>query len=586
MSILHLYRKLIPYHRAIRMGVVLPILLLCGTGIWIVGGAGTLGHAASHALFLPILLAALIDGVPGGLVFALASAIVISPFLSFREFNAGWTIANWSCQAAAFAMAGGLGGLASDAMREHLLRLRRMARLDPATGLPNVQALLKGLEKLARGRLRNDAHMLGVVTVYNSGEMSSAFGYRVMDDCMQKLAVRAVACLPRGATVFRIGTEQIGILAPALGMKVPVLLTRLNTAFRQPLLHEGQPIHADARIGYVAIPGFKDKPESYLRKAQAASLQASQNGHDITSYSSGLRTRARDNLTILGELIGGLERGELYLHYQPKVSLQSGTVCGAEALIRWTHPQRGVLSPIAFIPRAEQSTLIHALTDFALECALRQAVAWRNAGMHIPVAVNISPRNLMQAGFCALVGRALERCGAGAELLELEVTEGAMAGDFELVAAQLHQLSALGVSIAIDDFGTGYCSLAYLDRLPASILKIDQSFIRRMLSEASSIDIVDAVVSVAHKKGVHIVAEGVESHTLFDTLRQLGCDLAQGYAIGKPMAPEEFGIWYRAWQCGEHPLQAPRPGPCVPPEAPKYFDQADLGEGGVRRVAR
>ncbi|MES2127480.1 MAG: bifunctional diguanylate cyclase/phosphodiesterase [Pseudomonadota bacterium] len=475
-----------------------------------------------------------------------------------------------------------LAALASAAVRKHFVRLRRMARRDPETGLPNVRALLMALEKLARGGQRGDGHMLGVVTVYNSDEMSSAYGYGVMDESMQELAACAGACLPRGARVFRIGTEQIGLLVPARAEAMPAMLARLNAAFRRPLMHEGQPIHADARIGYVGILGFQDEPESYLRKAQAASLQASQSGHDIAVYRSGIRTRARDNLTILGEMIGGMEREELYLHYQPKVCLRSGAVTGAEALIRWKHPQRGPLAPGVFIPRAEQSTLIHALTEFALERALRQSVAWRAAGMCIPVAVNVSPRNLMQPGFCAIVERALVRCGAQADLLELEVTEGAMVGDVELVAAELHQLAALGVKIAIDDFGTGYCSLNYLDRLPASILKIDQSFIRRMLNEESSVDIVEAVVSVAHKKGVHIVAEGVESQELFDSLRQLGCDVAQGYAIGKPMAPAEFEAWYHAWQRGERPVQVTR---AAAPPALKHLDQPQLREVGVLRIA-
>ncbi|MFZ6780449.1 putative bifunctional diguanylate cyclase/phosphodiesterase [Undibacterium sp. Ji83W] len=506
-------------------------------------------------MFIPILLAALVYGVPGGLLFALASGVAICPFLPFHPpSTVEIELSSWLCQVAAFLLTGCLSGLASDAMRENLSRFLQQTRLDPATGLPNARALLTALEKLARSRRRDASHLLGVVTVYNSDEMSSAFGYGVMDDSMQKLAACAAGCLPRGATVFRIGSEQIGFLSQTAEDAMLPLLARLNAAFRQPLMHLAQPIHADTRIGYVAIPGFLEEPESYLRKAQAASLQASQSGHDISLYRSGIRTRARDNLTILGELIGGMEREEIYLHYQPKVSLITGAVTGVEALIRWQHPQRGPLPPAAFITRAEQSTLIHALTEFVLERALWQAVAWRDAGMPVPIAVNVSPRNLMQPGFCSTVQRAMARCGASSDLLELEVTEGAMVGDVDLVAAELRQLSDLGVRIAIDDFGTGYSSLNYLDRLPASVLKIDQSFIRRMLTETSSIDIVDAVVSVAHKKGVHIVAEGVESQAVFDILRQLGCDVAQGYAIGKPMPAAEFENWYRAWQRGDHAL--------------------------------
>ncbi|GGC75315.1 putative bifunctional diguanylate cyclase/phosphodiesterase [Undibacterium terreum] len=565
MTTLQFSRDSLPYRRAIRHCLVAVILCACFAITWMSSTDGIVGYAIMHVLFIPVLIAAFVYGIPGGLLIALACGIAIDPLLALLGLNtADRGLENWLYQVITFVLIGGLGALANSAVHLHWMRLRLIARLAPNTGLPNAHALLMALEKLAGSRQSETSHVLGVVTVYNSDEMSSAFGFCVLDDSMRKLAICATGCLPAGAAVFRIGTEQLGFLSAAGENAMSTLLARLNTAFRQPLMHQDQPIHADTRIGYVAIHGFLEEPESYLRKALAASLQASQSRHDISLYRSGMRARARDNLTILGELIGGMEREEVYLHYQPKVSLSTGAVVGVEALIRWKHPQRGLLQPATFIPRAEQSTLIHALTEFAIERALHQAVAWRNAGMMVPIAVNVSPQNLMQPGFCNIVQGLLARCGGSSELLELEVTEGSMVGDIDLVAAELHQLNKLGVQIAIDDFGTGYSSLTYLDRLPVSILKIDQSFIRRMFSEESSIDIVDAVVSVAHKKGVRIVAEGVESQAVFDILKQLGCDVAQGYGIGKPMPPAEFEAWYRAWQLGGAMLQAPLPDRLTP----------------------
>jgi EAL domain-containing protein (putative c-di-GMP-specific phosphodiesterase class I)/GGDEF domain-containing protein len=551
MNMLKFYRGSLAYHRLTRLSLLLALLLLCAVVAARVGIVVGFGYGMSQLMFIPVLLAALVYGLPGGFLFACAGGIVTAPFMptgTAIAANRGFT--GWASQTAALMLIGCFGGFASQVMRKKLMRPRQQIRLDTASGLPNVRVLLTALEKLAQSKLRNATHILGVVTVYNSDEMSSAFGFGVMDHSVQKLAACATACLPHGAAVFRIGSEQIGFIAQTQEDAMQSLLARLNTALRQPLMHEAQPIHADTRIGYVAIPGFQEEPESYLRKAQAASLQASQSGHDISLYRSGICTSARDNLSILGELIGGMEREEVLLHYQPKVSLLTGEVVGVEALIRWQHPQRGMLPPSAFIQRAEQSTLIHSLTEFVLEHALRQAVVWRDAGMLIPIAVNVSPRNLTQPGLYSTVLRALTSCGAGAELLELEVTEGVMIADMDMVTAELQKLDAFGVKIAIDDFGTGYSSINHLDRLPASVLKIDQSFVRRILSDTSSVDIVDAVVSVAHKKGVHIVAEGVESQAVFDMLRELGCDVAQGYAIGKPMPVEEFENWYREWQTG------------------------------------
>jgi len=548
MKTLQLYQGSSSYHRAIRIGLFPAAFFLCAIMVWLTHLFGDMGYAFAYAMLIPISLAAFTYGVRGGLLFAFVSGIAVVLFLPLHLLGATQTeLGNWLFLMAVFLLVGGLGGLASDVIQDHLMRIRSLARHDMATGLPNVHALLMALEKLARSKNCDASHILGVVTVYNSGEMSSAFGFSVMDQSMQKLATCATVCLPQGAATFRIGSEQIGFLSQVRESEILTLLSRLNTSFRQPLIHQSQPIHADTRIGYVVISGFQEEPESYLRKAQAASLQASQSGHDISLYQSGIRNRARDNLTILGELIGGMERKEVFLHYQPKVSLHTGAVVGAEALIRWQHPQRGLLPPAAFIQRAEQSTLIHALTEFVIENALRQAVTWHAAGMEIPIAVNVSPRNLMQPGLYRMVLRSLACCKAKSELLELEVTEGAMISDIDMVASELHQLNDFGVKIAIDDFGTGYSSINHLDRLPASSLKIDQSFVRRMLSEDSSLDVVDAIVSVAHKKGVEIVAEGVESQAVFDILRELGCDVAQGYAIGKPMPPEEFRNWYHNW---------------------------------------
>jgi EAL domain-containing protein (putative c-di-GMP-specific phosphodiesterase class I) len=327
---------------------------------------------------------------------------------------------------------------------------------------------------------------------------------------------------------------------------MPAILARMGTAFRQPLRHEGLPIHADTRIGYVAINGIVGEPDGYLRQAQAAAYHASQSGHDLARYQAGIRTRARANLLMLGELTAGMERGEVVLHYQPKVSLRTGAVVGVEALVRWNHPVHGQVAPGVFVPRAEQSTLIHQLTEFVLERAMRQAAMWRDAGVCVPVAVNVSPRNFLQAGFCATVKRILARCNVDPDLLELELTEGALAGDVEAVAAQLRQLSDFGIRIAIDDFGTGYSSLTYLDRLPVSVLKIDQSFIRRLPAEPASVDLVDAMVSVAHKRRVELVAEGVENDAVCELLRTLGCDFAQGYGIARPMRAPDYLAWYRA----------------------------------------
>ncbi|KRB70670.1 putative bifunctional diguanylate cyclase/phosphodiesterase [Noviherbaspirillum sp. Root189] len=288
--------------------------------------------------------------------------------------------------------------------------------------------------------------------------------------------------------------------------------------------------------------------EGYLRKAQAASLLVSENGDDVSQYHASIHWHARESLAILGELTEGIDRGEISLHYQPKICLQTGTIAGAEALMRWHHRERGMISPGDFIPRAEQSTLIHTLTAFALDQALQQAAEWHGLGIRIPIAINVSPRNLLQPGFCEAVLAAMKRTGATTDMLELEVTENVLMTDIERVAVELQQLAGHGIKIAIDDFGAGYSSLTYLYRLPVTHLKVDKSFVQGLAEEEVSAHIVEAVVSMARKIGIKTIAEGVETEVVYERLRDLGCDVAQGFFIAKPMPAAEFERWYRNWR--------------------------------------
>jgi EAL domain-containing protein (putative c-di-GMP-specific phosphodiesterase class I) len=312
-------------------------------------------------------------------------------------------------------------------------------------------------------------------------------------------------------------------------------------------LLNGIPIHIDTRMGSVAFNQVELPPETYLQQAETALTVAQKKAVDWIAYHPELVRFTEENLAILGSLKNAITQGQLSLAYQPKVCLRTGAVHGAEALIRWNHPQRGPLPPEAFIPRIEQSTLIQIITEFVLEQAIRQMAQWLRHDLILPVAVNISTRNLLQPGFTDLVASLLDQHGIDGASLELEITEGALMMDMERSIAELARMSELNIIISIDDFGTGYSSLQYLHRLPISLIKIDQSFVHRLPADKGAVSIVEAAVMLAHRMGIKVIAEGVEHPAVHGFLADIGCDMAQGFLISPPLPAQAFADWHR--QC-------------------------------------
>jgi EAL domain-containing protein (putative c-di-GMP-specific phosphodiesterase class I) len=322
------------------------------------------------------------------------------------------------------------------------------------------------------------------------------------------------------------------------------LLNEIIEATREPVCYNKIAIHVDTRMGVNTFSQMIKNPEKYLQEAESALTVARQKAQDKVIYHPKLLTVTEENLSILGELKDAILKKHLSLHYQPKIHLPTGQVRGVEALMRWQHPERGNIPPGAFIPRAEQSTLIQMVTEFALEQAIEQIVQWQENHIDIPVAVNISTRNLLHPGFAGFVFQLLDRYGVNGESLELEVTEGALMMDMERTIIELVKLAGLKIIISIDDFGTGYSSLQYLHQLPVSLIKIDQSFVRRLPDDKGAVAIIKAAVMLAQNMGIKVIAEGVETREIYDYLAGIGCDMVQGYFVSRPLPPKDFEKWH------------------------------------------
>jgi EAL domain-containing protein (putative c-di-GMP-specific phosphodiesterase class I) len=306
---------------------------------------------------------------------------------------------------------------------------------------------------------------------------------------------------------------------------------------------EDLPLGVEASIGVAFCPDDAQDVETLLRRADVAMYRAKEENSSYAFHDE--RTDRRDpaRLMLVGELRRAIRDRELLLHYQPKAALRSGEVGSVEALVRWLHPDRGLIPPDEFVPLAERTGLMKPLTSYVIDEALRQCAEWRDQGLNLAVAVNLSMRNLLDVGFPEEVAELLRARDVEPSMLEFEITESTVLVDPARSKLVLDRLSAMGLRLSIDDFGTGYSSLAYLKRLPLNELKIDRSFVMHMLEDEDDAVIVRSTIDLGRNLGLEVVAEGVEDASTWDALASLGCDVAQGYYLSRPVAAEELGEW-------------------------------------------
>ncbi|WP_436528542.1 putative bifunctional diguanylate cyclase/phosphodiesterase [Actinoplanes sp. HUAS TT8] len=420
--------------------------------------------------------------------------------------------------------------------------VRRAATHDRLTGLANRALLTERTESALRS---GQPVALLMLDLQNFKDVNDVLGQHHGDLLLNQIAGRLSAATPSGATVARVGADDFAILLPGHDInQAHVQAARLLTDLRRGYLLDGISLDIDVNLGMAAGPIHGTDAETLLRHADTAMHLAEQHGSEVGEYDPAEDTGAPRRLELLGDLRRAIEADDqISLHYQPKIDLRDGRISGVEALIRWQHPQRGLMPPDSFIPMAETTSLIRPLTSHVLGIAVRQAKAWQQAGRPIPVAVNLSTRCLQDPGFADQVLSLLDHVGLPAGLLELEITESMVMTDPERALTILHALRAGGIRLSIDDFGTGHSSMAYLRRLPVDELKIDRSFVQEMTSSHGDSVLVRTAISLGHNLGLSVVAEGIEDQRTADALRDLGCDVAQGYHFARPMPAGDLGLW-------------------------------------------
>jgi diguanylate cyclase (GGDEF)-like protein len=418
-----------------------------------------------------------------------------------------------------------------------------LATHDSLTGLPN-RLLFR--ERLARLLAENPNSPLVVMLVDLDGfkEVNDTLGHHVGDSLLSQVGHRLDEHLGNNLTVARLGGDEFALVGPvADGSAAAAVGAQVLAALQQPFALQDLPFHIEASVGGALYPEHATDVDTLLQRADVAMYLAKEHGSGYETYNANSDRYSPRRLALLGELRRAIESDELVLRYQPIAFMKTGAVNRVEALARWEHPEHGLLPPSEFIPLAEPTGLMGQFTRQVLDIAIAQTRAWHDRGLDITVSVNVSARNFHYTELLDDIAMLLNKWSVPPSALELEITESVVMSDPRRATEVLHALNALGIATVLDDYGTGYSSLAYLKRLPVSQLKLDSSFVSGMATDEGDAAIVSSTIDLARSLGLSVVAEGVESETVWQRLLEYGCDYAQGFYLSHPISPEQLTTW-------------------------------------------
>jgi diguanylate cyclase (GGDEF)-like protein len=425
--------------------------------------------------------------------------------------------------------------------------LQRAATTDELTGLANRESFRTAVEtRIAKAGETGGSFPVLLMDLDRFKEVNDTLGHHYGDVLLRELGPRLVATVGERGLVARLGGDEFGILLGEDIDELPILegfLARLVRIVSEPFCVDEMSLEVGASIGVARFPDDGDDAHALLRCADIAMYSAKETQTDYKVYTAEQNPHSVRRLSVLSDIRHALASDEIVVHYQPIIDLDDLRVRGAEGLVRWQHPEHGLIPPAAFVQTVEQTGLIGPLTRHVLEHSIAECAAWRRDGRELSVAVNLSVRNLLDRDLPVALDELLDTYALPPDALQLEITESMIMSDPERALATVGRLSALGVRLSVDDFGTGYSSLANLRKMPIDELKIDRSFVGPMLQDESDLIIVRSTINLGHDLGLRVIAEGVEDGATLDELAALGCDLAQGYHVSRPMPADAFNAW-------------------------------------------
>ena len=435
-----------------------------------------------------------------------------------------------------------------EARVHELLKVSHLLQYDSLTGLPNSTLLGDRLTQSLAACRRHDKQLVVMfLGLDRFKRINNALGHPAGDEMLKRTARQLLSCVRDSDSVFRYGSDEFVVILGDINhpQQTHGVAEKLLAAIRLPQTIAGHDVSVTASVGISVYPDDGLEAIELIKKAETAMRNVKEHGPDsVGFFIEAMNQHAREQHSIESGIRRALHEHEFVLHYQPKIDLRSGTVVGAEALIRWQKPGHGWIYPAQFIPVAEDTGLIVPLSKWVLGEACRQTRAWQTAGLPpIRMSVNMSPIDFRQRDFVTGVERVLEQTGLAPDWLEIEITEGVLMQNVETTMAALNRLKALGTRLAIDDFGTGYSSLSYLRRFPIDVLKIDQSFIRGLCNDSNDAALVSAIISLGKSLGLNVIAEGIETAEQLAFLKAHDCEEGQGYFFSKALPADDFAHW-------------------------------------------
>lgn len=497
-----------------------------------------------QSLYVPVIISAIIFRTSGGIIAGLIAAMILSPQIPELPLDIGVAIFQetiaWGLGAGLFILVGIITGSALDMINHQYNQLQQASFFSPSTELPNKYNLLNKIEWHLNSETSQE-FTLFIITIENATEIINNIGHNHFGNFFKTIASNLSQQLELSTDVYNIYENNIAILLTKDSeIDRPLFINRLISILEDPIKYNDIPIYLDTFIGAASYPDDGKGPNEIFQKAYIALNKAQKNSQTLSFYDEKLDDTGKSNLILLGGIKPSLDNNHFELHYQPKIDLKTNEVVSAEALIRWHHPEIGMIPPGKFIPQIEKTALINELTCWVFDEAAKASLLLNDAGLDLTISINVAPRNLQCDDFLPQITKILTAHAIEANSFELELTETDLVEGLAEGKKIFSELAKQGFKISLDDFGTGYSSLAYLKELDFDYLKIDRSFVDDMLAGEENKEIVSAAITLGHILKKEVIAEGVENKDTLDLLKEMDCDYAQGYYFSKPKPLLEF----------------------------------------------
>ena len=544
------YKHLIFPDKKTKYLIVFLICSLLILGYVLVDNTGGTEFAYLHSLYIPIILSGFVFSIRGGILAGIIAGFLMSPLMPINNtYDLAQPFFSWTLRMGFYTLVGALAGIGSSVFRSYLEELELKQKTDALTGLPNLNGLTERFSELIENT--SNALIIVVVELFHIRAIESALGTEGTRTLLKEFSENLKKVVNLEGTLGVLQAHQFAILVPD-EPNVSKILKNCEILSQEPYHIGNIPLFVEMRFGIARYPYDDRDLNNLTRKALIAINLPKNQAEQVNRFDKGMDDASDRNLLILHQLKNAIDNKLLSLEYQPKVYLQTDKVLGFEALIRWHDPVLGSVSPEDFIPLAEETLLIHPLTQWLLETALNQMHEWDAQALLVPISINFAMKNFQNPAVFTTLTQLLEIYKIPQHMLEIEVTETSVASSLSTIALALTKLREIGLKIAIDDFGTGQASQQYLLELPIDVIKIDKVFVQSIGHNPAAAAIVKNAILLAHDLNVKVIAEGVETRKQYDLLKQWGCDGGQGYLIGRSMKGIDATKWLKEKLSNEH----------------------------------